>query len=386
MKKNQFFYFILLFIAGCSNNSSNHYLQKGEIDFSFSKLTEEPISNFVNKYLVIPLETRDDAYITRARKILIYNDTIYILENKLGRRHQIYVFSLDGKYITRIFSQGRGAYEYQSISDFDIHPESNLITILDPGLHKLFRYNLNSEYQDEFQLDCWAKEFKYLKEGKMLYLVFSTSTSKLSDGIGNDIYVYDEEHNLSYSAFPFTKPISIGMGNGINLIRNTNGISYKKINTNLVYSIKSDTLKIKYFLQFSLDVLPGNEIENVFFKGKGILDKYISNINYYESSETVYTFFKHNKNGYWGLYNKSSNKSYVFNEQKDPECQCNITLNVLSSYKDYFIIETDYSKINAVLRILDADKKRCANPEIFKTLETLDMTSNPILILVDFNV
>ena len=314
------------------------------------------------------------------------DDKIYILENIMGRRHQIYIFNKEGKFVSKINSQGRGDKEYQSISDFDIHPNKEVISILDPGLRKLMNYNLNSEYQSELKLDCWAKEFKYLDIGKHSYTIFSTKSSKSDTGKGNDLYVYNENNKLLYSALAFDKEISIAIGNGINLTRNNDGVNYFKPNTNLIYSCGTDSISIKYSLDFPFGVLPGDEIENVFLRGKNILHKYVYNIIFFEASNMIHTHFSHNKEVYFGFYDKQSKKSLVFNSQKDPSCGCGITLNIKGTFNNSFILETDISKINAVMKMLDPEKTKCLNPKAFEDIKELDMTSNPILILVEFKI
>lgn len=367
---------------GCNKNEFN----EKEIDFSFSKLSNNPISDNVAKYSIIPLETKDEAYLTSGKKILIYGSKIYILENNMGKRHLIYIFSLDGKFINKINAQGRGAKEYQGIGDFDIHPKTEYVSILDPALKKIFSYDLNSEYKSELQLDSWMKEFKYMQVGEEIYKVFTTRSSKLTNEQGNDIFVYDDDNNFIYSALSFSTPISIAVGNGISLMSNKNEVNYLKPNTNIIYSVNENSTNVKHILKFPLDVLPADEIENVYFKGKNILHKYVSNINYFESLNTIYALLMHNKEAHFGLYNKESKESIIFNEQKDPSCNCGITLRVKGTYKNSFIIETDYSQINSVLNMLDPEKGKCSNPEIFRTVEELDMTSNPILLLVEFKI
>ena len=380
--KYKYIYFLSLILLGCNKNEFN----EKEIDFSFSKLSNNPISDNVAKYSIIPLETKDEAYLTSGKKILIYGSKIYILENNMGKRHLIYIFSLDGKFINKINAQGRGAKEYQGIGDFDIHPKTEYVSILDPALKKIFSYDLNSEYKSELQLDSWMKEFKYMQVGEEIYKVFTTRSSKLTNEQGNDIFVYDDDNNFIYSALSFSTPISIAVGNGISLMSNKNEVNYLKPNTNIIYSVNENSTNVKHILKFPLDVLPADEIENVYFKGKNILHKYVSNINYFESLNTIYALLMHNKEAHFGLYNKESKESIIFNEQKDPSCNCGITLRVKGTYKNSFIIETDYSQINSVLNMLDPEKGKCSNPEIFRTVEELDMTSNPILLLVEFKI
>jgi hypothetical protein len=376
------FIVVIIFIISCSKEETKNE----HIDFRFSKLSKESLSNSVKSYTIIPLETRTDVLLTDARNILIKDEKIFILENIMGRRHQIYIFNKEGRFVSKINSQGRGDKEYQSISDFDIHPNKDMVSILDPGLRKLMNFNFDSEYQNELKLDFWAKDIKYLNLGKHIYTIFSTRSSRSDTGKGDHIYAYNENNQLIYSALAFDKAISIAMGNGIHLTGNNGGVNYFKPNTNLIYSCSSDSVTLKYSIEYSFKVLPGEEIENVFMRGKNILHKYIYNIKYFEAKNIIQSHFSHNKEIYFGLYDKQSKKSLVFNDQIDPSCGCGINLNVKGTFDNSFILETDVLKINSLLKMLDPEKARCSNPKVLEMIKSLDMTSNPILILVEFKI
>ena len=296
------------------------------------------------------------------------------------------MFSLNGNFISSISAQGRGAEEYLQISDFDINPKTRAISILDPGKKKVIDYTFNSEYLSDFEVNIWAKEFKYLETENCLLRVFTTKASKLVDGEdkGHDIYVYDSNHNLIHSDLEFSQALSIGLGNGITLSNTGEGIKYQKPNSNIVYAIKDKETSIDKIIGFDYGVLSGDEIENAFFKGKKILDEYVYNLIYFESINWVYTLFMFDTKPYIGLFNKKSKESILYKEQKDPSCGCGITLNIKGVNNDSFIFETEMQKLEGMVNILDPDQTKCYNPEIFNEVEKMDMISNPILVLVDF--
>jgi hypothetical protein len=376
-----FFSMVCLLLSYCGKLPE----KESKIDFSFSKLSEHDPSHFLNSYTIIPIETNQESYIAGIEKAVINKDNIYLL-GRSGVRYTVYIFSFKGKYLNKINAQGRGPKEYQSVADFHINPQNGNISILDPVVRKIKNYNSSSVFQSEFQLDCWAKEIKYFINGGKTFIALGTKASNLETGnnLGFEIYLLDGNYETIYSTLNFTKPIGIALGNGIQLTENNNNVNYLQPNTNLVYSINTDSARLKYTLQFPFDVLPGDEIENVFFKGKKLNYKYVYNIIYFESGNSIYVQFMHDKKVYWGLYSKTTKESVLFNEFKDTSCGCGVTLNLIGTYNNSFILETDVTKIGNVLRLLDPDKKRCTNPEIFNMIDTLDVTSNPLLILADF--
>lgn len=372
---------VAIFVFVCCAKKA---VEKENVDFSFDKMSEGSVSDIVKSYKIVPLETLDEAYITRSSQVVVNGDKLFILEDIAGRKSQIYMFSNEGKYIGKINKQGRGPLEYQSISSFDINPNNGNIAILDSWLKKIKEYSAAGEQKKEIQLDCWAKEFRYFNTGANTFIVVTTKASRMANEEGRELYVYDQNDHYVYSSLPFDDPISMTTGNDISFSGSIDEISYLRPNTNQVYSVSKDSVGIKYLLNFPYPVLPGDEVENAFFKGKKILDKHVYNVIYFESSDLVYSQFMHDKKVYWGLYNKRSKKSTLFEEPKDPSCNCGLTLNVVGAFQDFFIIETDYSKINSVLKILDPGKGKCSNPKVFDAVDKLDMTSNPILLFVEF--
>jgi hypothetical protein len=381
--KKSILYLTSLFLVTCCTQKQTSF---NHIDLSFSKLTKQKISNSVKSYTIIPLETREDSYFTTSKKIKFSNGMIYILNSILGKRHQILIFDSKGIFHSKINSQGRGPKEYLSISDFDINPTRDIISILDPGSRKLINYHLNSEYQDEQKLNFYAKEFKYSKIGNRLYKVFVTYMSKLVIGENYDIYVYDENNKFIYSSLPFKHPMDIVLGNGINLMSTDSGVSYHKPNSDIIYKIGYNSTKTKFKLTFPSQVLPSEKIEKTLLRGEKSVDKFVYNINYFETSRMVIIQFMYKHNVYCGIYDKESKKSILFEDQKDPSCGCGITLNIKGVSENSFIIETDYLKIEGLLKILDPELKKCFNPGILEARKTWDITSNPILLLVDFEI
>ncbi len=382
MKKIICFIVLCAFLMQCKSEKG----REGKVDFSFQRLTSDPVSGVVRSYSIVPLETTEHAYITRIAKVTVHEDKMFILEY-VGPRRNLYVFSKEGKFISKLDAQGGGPREYQSMTDFDIHPVHEYISVLDPGLRKIKNYDFNSNYIGEQAFDSWGKEFKYFFDGDNVYTVISTKASKMTEqGNSYDIEVYNEKGELVYSALPFQKAVSMGAGTPTSMFRLNKAFHYRQINTNLVYSIRADTIRQVYTLDFPYPVMPGDELENAFLKGKKIFDKYVYLVNYFESEKMILCQFTHDKKPYWGLYDKKSNQSKVFNGEIDPSCGCDGSFMVLGVWEKGFVIETDYSKISRLLESFDPKKEKCSNPEVFDTVDKLDMTSNPILLFVEFKV
>lgn len=382
MKNILYLLIICVFLVTCKTKRYS----ETTINFRFEKLSENSKSSVVKSYSLVPLETTEQSYLTKIVRLDVWGDKIFILEY-IGPRRNLYIFSREGKYINKLSAQGRGPREYQSIIDFDIHPTKKYISVLDPGLRKIKNYDSNSNYIDERAFDSWGKEFKYFTAGEKVFTTISTKASKFSkQGNNFDIEVYGENKELLYSALPFKDAVSIGAGNQISMFRIGNSISYRQVNTNIVYSIGPDTIRTKYILDFPYPVMPGNELENAFFKGKKIFEKYVYFVNYFETEQMILVQFTHDKNPYWGIYDKRSKRSVLFHGEIDPSCKCDVSLRVIGTWEKGFVIETDYSKITKVIQTLDPEKSKCKTPQMTDIINKLDMTSNPVLLFVEFDI
>jgi hypothetical protein len=355
------------------------------IDFSFNQLSKEPVSSVVKSYTLIPLETNENSYLSRIQKVQVADQRIFVLNSGSVMKRNVLQFSDQGKYLGKLDAQGRGLQEYQSMSDFDIHPVKKQISVLDPGLKKIKNYDFDSKYIDEQSFSSWAKEFKYFTSVNTVFTVLSTKGSRFSDSGENfDIEVYGDNHKLLYSALPFKEAVSIGAGNPASMFRIGNTVSYRQTNTNLVYSIEPGGIRQKYELKFPYPVMPGKELENAFLKGKQIFDQYVYMINYFETEHMILIRYTHDRKPYWGIYDKRSGRSVLFKGEEDPACKCDVMSGIVGTWEKGFILEADYSKITRMLEKLDPKRTKCLNPELFSTADKLDMTSNPVLVFIEF--
>ncbi|GEM_PF-5162119 len=231
----------------------------------------------------------------------------------------------------------------------------------------------------------WIKELRYFVSGNKVLTALSTKGSKFSETDENfDIEVYDDDHKLLYSALPFQEAVGISAGGLTSMYRIGDVISYRKENTNLVYSIEPDAIRQKYELKFPYPVMPGKELENAFLKRKPIFDQYVYLVNYFETEHMVLIQYTHNRKPYFGIYNKKSGRSVLFEGEEDPACKCDVMAGIVGTWEKGFILEADYSKISKVLERLDPKRTKCLNPELFKAVGKLEMTSNPMLVFIEF--
>ncbi|MEG0456489.1 MAG: 6-bladed beta-propeller, partial [Bacteroides sp.] len=139
MKFNWFALFGIMFLCSCCVNPPNtNKTEEATVDFGNLKPTNA--SSLMADYSYVALESPEGALFGNMNQIEIYNDKIYILDN--NKSNALYVFTTDGKYITKLEGVGDGPGEFISPHSFWID-RSGFIFILDRQLNRLLKYQLS---------------------------------------------------------------------------------------------------------------------------------------------------------------------------------------------------------------------------------------------------
>jgi len=99
--------------------------------------TLKKISEFASNIEYMPLQTTTNSLIgSFVRKVVTTDKSIYILCGS-----EIFCFNMNGEFLFKIQSKGRGPEEYTSINDFDISSDNKILSILSPK--KLLIYGIS---------------------------------------------------------------------------------------------------------------------------------------------------------------------------------------------------------------------------------------------------
>lgn len=123
--KETILFFIFIFIQSCSIDKRTVEQDKSveiiDCKEEYISLADSLTTHF------IPLETRSECLIGSISEIQIVNNLIYILEGK--KSEDLFVFDLDGKFITKVGKKGNGPEDFAMINSFDIDTTNNQIVI-----------------------------------------------------------------------------------------------------------------------------------------------------------------------------------------------------------------------------------------------------------------
>lgn len=137
--------FIILAFVMCiscgSYNTATMYADADTISIDGATRCDSLIfSDFFKAPKVVLLETKPECVVQNIRSLEIYNEDIYILDD---RANKLYVFDGNGKFKRTISSPGRGHGEYMKLADFSIDRTKEIIYLLDEATDEILKFRLD---------------------------------------------------------------------------------------------------------------------------------------------------------------------------------------------------------------------------------------------------
>ena len=230
--------FILSFLViGCQSDNKN--LHKSNIEtINIEKPISLSIEELIEDFDTIRLEASDHSLLSDIRHIRIMNDRLYVTDKT---ESTVFIFTIDGKYISKICDQGQGPKEYLRISRLEVDPFNNKILITDNFSRKLFIYNETGKQSEVIQTNFFPTRFVSDKSQRRIHLNSGSIMLDLSrNEISNDhnILIIDGEGNIENSFLEDKTPQRINITNGASTSYTDNGeLLYMPILSNIIYRI-----------------------------------------------------------------------------------------------------------------------------------------------------
>jgi CRISPR/Cas system-associated protein endoribonuclease Cas2 len=346
-------YIFIVLLVSCSQptkDSRNSTLKKVSINKSDFSKTVYNTSDIVENQYYIPLETIDSInLIGRIDKIIFTNDRIFILDRNISKT--LFIFSINGDYISKIDKQGDGPGEFKNPQDFVFNDDNDNLILYCRNNMKFIFFDIDGKYQSEMKLGLNFRSF-VLKDNN--YLAFTHSIYNSSENEGDILYDFitmDIHGKIVIKQFPN----DIEVGNSGVVITHNDYFSRDRDNYYLswvfndtVYTINNDNSAVPYcFFDFNDKSMPNdvlNERDNVKMYRDVILDgvywsKYgplkatndlfIINISAGRSDEIESSI-------YAMLFSLKTNRKIIFNKISNENDDAVFNFPV-STYKDYFV-------------------------------------------------
>ena len=159
-KKIFFILFVLFTLCKCSNPAVKEQEELLVFDFAQALKNERKevmISEIADSVEYLVLHTPRGVIVSRIRKIIFFEDYLYVWASR--SRHQLFLFSKTGQFISTIGSQGRGPGEYIIVSDFVIDEKRREVVV--SSTSNLIHYSLEGKYLYNSLRDCQTKKIAF---------------------------------------------------------------------------------------------------------------------------------------------------------------------------------------------------------------------------------
>ncbi|TKG94746.1 6-bladed beta-propeller [Puteibacter caeruleilacunae] len=164
----------------CTNNPNTQHQKKDLPTIHLSEVYQsEDYYNIFKSFKYIPLETTPECLIGNIEKIEMLDDHLIIFDRFVTKK--IFVFNINGKFITTLGERGKGPGEYSMLSDFDISPDGKSIFLLDRGPRRIMQFNNKFEHIKTFAYDFYTSRFLNLGEDNFLFFNGVMNNKKVSD-------------------------------------------------------------------------------------------------------------------------------------------------------------------------------------------------------------
>ena len=381
--KNNFVWcclFSITFLCTCCVSRSNSDGEKGTI-VDFGNLKPTNASSLMADYSYVALESPEGALFGNMNQIEIYNDKIYILDN--NKSNALYVFTTDGKYITKLEGVGDGPGEFISPHSFWID-RSGFIFILDRQLNRLLKYQLSDlHFLDNIVLPAPAPLSFASIPNQDLYIyyyplrkndVFSGKQVIIADGAGNVVH-------QCYDGPPSGKILH---GSATNFYLFNDRIRIYPHFSNEIYELSNDSLNCCYAFAWGDLTLPPAELFEKYTSDdimKEVLtgeNDWIRLLYVYELEEQLVVKYYIKREFYLSVWHKKTDKTMNVKSE-------NIVDDLGMGGRFPLPVAIHQDKIIGAIYPFDVDREKVTDKRLIALLDNNPEDSNPILVFYRLN-
>lgn len=364
----------LLFIANCCRN--NNVLEIKTIVINPSDTVKGGFSDYFEVENYIPLQTSDSSVLQTIRKIYIANNKIFILT---WGETQILVFDINGKFLNKIGTFGRGPNEYSYVVDFSVSSNGDTICLYDKGYKKTFYYNNHGTLLLTQDLNADLETFMVLPSGNIVGYSYLNYVQPLNDTIYQLWFFKDSKAVDGF--LPVSKDVlgnSIGLPSTFN--STTSGNFFIPYTQNIVYNITENPFNISplYKIDFKERTIPDNILELPRKEMNEAFDKaFILNGEFIGSKDLVFNIYSRElRKSMVAIFNLEKEKHVLFNSDKiwDSTNELTIKVDIQNTYygRDRLIaisdpvdlLSHDYENAKSLGSILKQKLKETDNPTL----------------------
>lgn len=212
-RMNNFFYIVFLVcmsIASCKQTpiEESEMNRNGDITIikpDFSNPVFD-ITDLIDSIRYVKLELTEKSLIGDLTKIIIYEDKIYVLDTKTS---SLFIFAMDGKYLSKIHHVGPGPEEYIQLDFFTIDKEQRQIILTDLVGYWVMRYSFSGNFISRQKIPFWIRDIAPISNGGFVFYMNYANNEKKVENEFNFLYT-DSLLQVEKAYFPY-RSAKIGM-------------------------------------------------------------------------------------------------------------------------------------------------------------------------------
>ncbi|HUH18115.1 6-bladed beta-propeller [Albibacterium sp.] len=375
----------LLLLTSCALQNNPGVVNKNLIKISVQPNDEredDALIDLVQEHKYIKLETKKESLVSRIDKILFFNNKCLILDKT---SKAIFIFDINGKYLTKVQYPGKGPGEYSSIIDFDID-EKGTIYALDITRNSIFKYDIEGKFIEVNKLDHFSKNLAIVDSSKVITFhpisIETIPTGTLVMNMNNVVHplLPFEGHRGSHKKISFLNSFAL---------TNSENILFSEDLSDTIYEISKDglQLKAKYFIDFGKRALSEELRKNpdYFFMSPTLIDEGWHISNYFENSK-YFTCSFNLEGKTWVLFYHKKNKTYTFSSCVSCNAQTPRIISdmvVAAIYDDYFVSVVPNQFLSSNKSYLDQypDRPNSFTSDSYHLIKSFENNDNPVLVL-----
>ena len=363
---------VLLFLAfSCSNKQSSQDSKEIYVDFKNGSPTvvNSPddlfnYSNYLDTVIYVQLETSDNCLIGVVNDIHLVNDKLFIQAN-----NNVFVFDLNGKFISKVSRVGRGHGEYGKMAWFDVNPSNNEISIYDVTSHRILVYSVEGDFIRQFTFEHIPRDFCVLPNGNYLFY-----TPDYMENHYRGVWQTDPVGNYINQPLVLSGKATEGVLVNHYLMHINNDVVgvMGPMGFDNIYHISADTSEIAYQIK-TTETIPDYVLKGE-FEGP-VFEQVFYLLSSYNETEDLVSFDMHNlERSMIVKYDKKTGKVYTdVNKGNYPFLPGDKVLLSLEPSRTDYGVGLDYITADNIMMLPEDYRKRIA-PDC-----TID--SNPIVCL-----
>ena len=266
-----------------------------------SPIEQRSFMDKVSDFRFIPLETTLQSIMNKIDKCVIKDERFYILDKK---QQSIFVFTNEGKFITRFNRLGKGPDEYIELTDFEIGDQGEL-WVFDAVNRKLLSYNREFDITGNVKV-CYGDKMLLLNDGTVI--IYADTPEKKEYAIN----VFDKNGSIKQTFLQASDDEGIrpAYSREKNLDYQNGNISLVRSFDYNVYEIKNDSLDIKYRFDFGKENMPEGLLKGPYVEvfQNVLKDESVQMLDNYIETNGWITF---EVNGKGIFYEKNNNRYYI---------------------------------------------------------------------------